>query len=399
MINAGALLRIGLLGGCLFLHQVGPVAAADIVATGSATIVNGDVRLARMLAYRDALMQASAQQSSRISASSQMSQGQVIDTLALSTSSAISAAQIIDESISGDSISVTVRASLQEGAAGTCNSGLLRKLLVTGLYFQHPEQLDAHEAGGYPWLLPMEVRKSLGANARVLAEHSSANIYISAQRAPLLRVNEDSGDFQAVALARQYRAQYVLSGVIREFGADSGVPALRLATAGLLGKEQRSIVVDAYIHDGLSGTVLATKTVTVLAQGDIHLRRGMVFGSAEFYKTDLGQSLREVITQLAQWAETTVACKPFSARVLKVEGKRIFVDVGAESHLAIGDVLSLFNVSRDSRIKSSSGELLGEERRPAASLTITAVYPQFSVGQVDAAPRLPIQAGDELFVF
>lgn len=379
---------------CLWLMLLPwAVLAQGLVVRGSAPVVADDLATARQLAYRDALAQAARQVQVRVAGVTSQVGDVWTDNAVLHTSATFSRADVLREERHGDELTVVVEVTLgDEQAQGECANTFLRKVVVTPFYFEHPQQLGAREFSTYASQVAVEFRRWLNRGQRVLAEHAgpTEGIYVSAERAPVLRPLSDNTQFAVQPLAQKLRAQYVLSGVVRDFGI------LREPVAGMFGR--RALVVDAYLHDGLSGTLLASQRFSHQIEGDIRLATGSVFGSQAFYRSAVGEAFAGLFHAMARWSERHLVCAPFSARVIKVEGQRIFLDVGAESRVARGDTLVIHRVLRQGRVVSLDNELLGYERSQLPALRVGDVYPQFAIGELhlrSAAARVaPVANGN-----
>lgn len=363
---------------------------------------SADLPLARQMAYRDALLQAAMQRQVSISAASFNQSGHSSETALLGTAVTIGRGEIVEErremQDGNEYLQLTVRVIDPDpvgrgtGLAACDAVPPLRKILVTGFALRHPEQVSGQELGGYSQRIPVELARSLSRSRRVLAE-AAANgfIYTRAEAAPQLLPAASDGLFEAMALSRRHRSPYVLAGVVEEFGVQAAANWLEPAT--------REVVISAYLHDGMSGAVLAHRSFGRQISGEVRLPRKLVFGSEAFYNTDLGRGLGELFAEIGQWAAGTVACMPIAARVVKIEAQRVYIDLGAESRISQGDTLSVFRVARSGKVLSLGGELLGIERSAAATLHIRDVYPLFAIGRFEGSMPADIQVGDELFAF
>ncbi|HBF50906.1 MAG TPA: hypothetical protein DDX04_11815, partial [Massilia sp.] len=86
----------------------------------------------------------------------------------------------------------------------------------------------------------------------------------------------------------------------------------------------------------------ARRTVVAEGVGERRTGREKPFGSASFAATPFGgailRALDEGIAQIAQ----DIAPLPFMAKVVQVQGERIFIDAGSTSSVTPGDQLVLY---------------------------------------------------------
>lgn len=371
-------------------------AAAEVWVTGVALIQGDDLQTARRLAYRDALAQAARQQRVRVTSQTSQINGEWLDNASLQTSAMIQQASIVREERFGHEMHVTVRAMVEtpgEDSEQTCDNNFLRKLVIGAFPLEYPEQLGQKEFSHYAQTIPLVLRRLLTQRKHSLSEHAPTEfIYTSPARAPVLRTDASGSEFTVIPVARRYRAQYVLSGVIRDFGVTQE------SYAGFLGK--RPLVIDAYLHDGMTGNLLNYQRFQTEIQGEVRVPPGIQMGSQAFQQTDVGAAFHAVLDKIAQWSEQQTSCAPFSARVIRVEGERIYLDVGAEARLAPGDSLVIFRIRQNSKITSLDNELLGYERNSLPSLSLREVQPMFSVARLNTPnTKIRIQVGDEVYAY
>jgi hypothetical protein len=279
-----------------------------------------------------------------------------------------------------------------------CQKAYLNRLVVTGFAFEFPEQLLEEWDGR---LLPRvnrqriesltatELARALNRGEHVLAVFDGeAFPYASPSRAPASHLSQGSLETPFAALARTRQAQYVLSGVYREFG-------LRERWT----HRKRSIEIEVFLHDGVNGAVLARQRfqAEVSGVGSVFANLPTV-GTRAFRETPFGRAWTDLIEKIARWVERQASCFPFVARVMKVDGRALQIDAGAESRMSPGDTLTLHLVRPPPPVLDLSGRLLGWEKQVRAAVLLRAVYPAFSIGElVDAPEGIKVNPGDLLY--
>ena len=355
---------------------------------GSAPIRNGDLGQARELAIRRALSRASESRGVAVSSQVSVRLGVVNESAQMRSFACTQDNEVLGEHIANGELTVTVRVTLDEngGCTTSCQRSYTNKLVITGFAFEFPEQFLlgegvwlANQSGG-------ELARTIVRQRRLLAEaDGSAFPYISPSRTPeaLMGVKDKETPFST--LVRKYRGQYVLSGIYRDF---------EISGDKWLQQQSRRIEIEAFLHDGVTGAVLARRTFSGLATGQVRISSQPAIGSVAFYKSDFGRAWGKIIGAIAQWATEQAACLPFITRVMKVEGTSIYVDNGSESGLSIGDTLHL-QVWREPPVKSLAAVVLGQEKSVRGTAIIKAIYPRFAVLElVEAAKSPKIHPGD-----
>ena len=376
----------------LVLSLISTAAVSEaVVVDGTAMITDGNLFLAREEAIRNALAEAGRQASLSVSSTLGTTDAQLaFDQTVVKASARVYRHQVINEHHDSQWFRVTVSADLESsaGRAGdsACRDGHTKRLLVGGFPMLRPEQLRMNELSGYAHLTAREIAGRFSTPSAVLVDHNG-NLMLHFGMA-----DQASGDMPRSgqdwtlgrAAAEKHRAQYLLVGRYH---------SLALSRDG----SSRTIDIEALIIDASSGSCVARKRFERTAAGHVVLSGAIGFGSTAHYATDLGRAYGEVLTDIARWAEATTSCQPFLARVLKVEGNSVYFDVGAEQGIAIGNNFSAFD-SIQKPIVTDGGEILGLEKKSIGNLSVTTVYPKFSIGQLTAPlSGSTMKKGDELY--
>lgn len=193
-------------------------------------------------------------------------------------------------------------------------------------------------------------------------------------------------------LAEQSGAQFVISGIVHDAGADVADGAMQRAFRGR--PDSRRIEVEMLIHDGLTGALITRNRGAKAIQGEVLPGRDKPFGSAAFFATGFGKAVARLMARQAQLAVDELGRLPFIAKLVRIDGERLFFDAGSTSGLGVGDRLMLYGVSPlTEATELGSNRLLGIAEKPVATVTIRQVQPLFSVGVAEMQPR-KIQIGD-----
>ena len=362
---------------------------AEVVVEGSAPIRNGDVGQAREMASRRALASAAESKSARVSAQSVVNQDAVFNTVQVRASGCTENAERLSERISGDELTVVMRVGVRDDSNcyAVCRGNYMNRLLITGFDVEFPGQLH----GGESLVMSrtaVELAKKIVRRGRLLADFDGTEFpYISPAKAPEAKLTHKDTESPFAVMARNHRAQYVLSGVYRDIGSGEFPWA----------SQNRRIETEVFVHDGVNGEFLAKQTFVRDALGFAMIRNSPEFGSPEFYASDFGRTWGALLDEISGWAEAQVSCLPFVARVLEVHGNQVRIDGGAESGLSNGDTLTIHSW-KEPPVRSAIHLPLGKEKTVRSSASVRAVYPRFSVIQiVDAPAKFKVSAGDVLY--
>ncbi|MDR0702617.1 MAG: flagella assembly protein FlgT [Azoarcus sp.] len=385
--------------------------AEEMVVEGRALVGPDGLAAARGMATRRALAQAAASHSAKVSAQSRIQEGVAFETAQVNASACTREVQPLTEQVDGDELTVALRVQVDacdamreesgDSGAQACRKAYTNRLLVTGFAFEFPEQLLAEwndrllprvNRQRIETLTATELSHALARDGHVLSVFDGDVFpYVSPARAPALYIPVGDAEIPLVAWARARQAQYVLSGIYREFGLEKK-----------LIRYERPIEIEAFLHDGANGAVLARRRFQTKVSGSVHSSAFSVFntptiGTLAFRKTPFGQKWTALVDDIAHWAGAQTSCLPFIARVMKVEGRRLQLDAGAESGISLGDTMTL-HILRQPPVFDLSARFLGQEKQVRATALIHAVYPAFSIAELTETPvELKVTSGDLVY--
>lgn len=201
-------------------------------------------------------------------------------------------------------------------------------------------------------------------------------------------------------IAEQLGGQFVISGVILDAGANNdGIrraeyawpwPNFRHAPS------ERRLESEIFLHDGLTGALILRRRDHVLASGNVMVGRNRPFASEAFIATPFGRAVAEILDTQAAAISQELARQPFSATMVRIEGRKIYLNAGGMSALAPGSRLVVYRRHPATPVSTLTAQNLKDvPESSAAVLTLFQVQPFFSIGELAADPaRLNLQVGD-----
>jgi len=363
-----------------------PALAAPAEAEGVALIDEGGAARARQLAIRDALDQLGLRSAARVdvaAGSGTKPAGKTLESSRVQPAAEFDNYTVVREWQTGQLLHVRVAVKEEEARPrGNVNLAYRKKIVVTPFHVRRSPQLD--DIDNIATRLPQELLRRMGETGKFLGKDSP---YVIAPG-----TTGPAADTAAVRrLAALYDSQFVVSGEIVD-ASNFGKPAYY----GLVKKDARRIEIAFYVHDGLSGALVARRTVVAEGVGERRIGRDKPFGSASFAATPFGgailRALDEGIAAIAQ----DIAPLPFMAKVVQVQGERIFIDAGSTSSVTPGDQLVLYRLDSRQQVYGNDPLVpLGTVEAPLGTVSIVQVQPGFAIGKIEpASAAKQVSAGD-----
>lgn len=346
----------------------------SITVQGQAQIINGAKLLARKQAFQNAIRNVYAQ----------------LDGKTDSTS-LIGSSKVVDEWVEDDVYFMQVLTVV--GDAQTCRSPYRKRIVATGFPSVTSGQISANESQDLYSGIPREIMNILMEKGQFIGYNDTHTVlYESPDRAPDMVLTTDYSSSMVVDMAQQRKAQFVLSGVIRDFEIES---TEYNRGAGLFSEmkslmrdfiARRSIAIDVYVHDGLTGALLFQHRYTDTVTGDVFIPSGYTVGSERFKSTPAGHKISNIINTASQEISSIVSCFPFSRHVVKVDNNKVYFSAGLEDNLKQGDKLVVY-------ASNSHGGF--EEQQLIGVIKVMDVQRDFSVGEMEIiSDARKIKSGD-----
>ncbi|MGB1092748.1 MAG: flagellar assembly protein T N-terminal domain-containing protein [Oceanobacter sp.] len=380
--------------------------AADLMAqtvevTGRAAIGDSVYR-AREEALKDAMAQASLRTGAQLRSSHHMSLGEVTqDDVSIQSHSRVSDVDVLWENESKGLYEVAIRAEVKPLAMCPGNQPVYRKsIAVAGFGLMDRQQTSLGQLGDIEQALPRELVQRLGQQGGVRAlDASGITLYQDQRRAPSLETQQQRLT-TSVSLATQLGAQYVISGVVRDLSLtgqslEETSPS-RPNWRSMLGLPQagkaRAFAVDVFVHDGLSGALLYQNQYRTRGVWSLHPSRAVGFASAEFWSTNYGREVHQLMDGVVDDLAEVLRCQPFMARIVQTRGNRLHIDASAAAGIRPGD---RFQVYRTGTFYNLDLEPSTELTDMATEVVIKQVQPQFVIAEMKhSAEHLAIQRDD-----
>lgn len=338
------------------------VAARQVSVEGSAFVGAGGKEQAR----REAIDAATAEASTQLK-------------LKNASPLLVSDIKVVDEWQDGNVYHVQILAVLSDGKR--CASPYRKKIVATAFPAVIPDHVSSSESQDLYGGIPREINNRLMESGDFIGRNlTNTMLYGRPDMAPDIVPYGGFSSSTIIDIARRQDAQFVLSGVIRDFRIESaqylrgaGVFAeIKAMARDIVGR--RSIGIDVYVHDGFTGALLFQHRYTDSVIGDVSLPNGYTVGSERFNATPAGHKIDQIIRQASDDIHGLFGCYPFASRVTQVSGNRVIIAAGAQDKVKVGDRFKVYS-------SVSSNSVAGMDSQGV--LTITEVASNSAQGNMD----------------
>ncbi|MBS1169702.1 MAG: hypothetical protein H6R01_620 [Burkholderiaceae bacterium] len=358
-------------------------ATEPIEIEGTAQISNAGIEQARQEAIGKAVKRATGLGGVALESSERLSpSGERLESSRLRAAGASPEYEIVDERVEGQRVHVRLRfEKLPTQGKRAAIPSYKKKLVVTSFAAQTPAQTDTSYRD-----FSNELMFQLEKSNRVLARFSEYAV-------PAANSGETERAIRMAVrrIAARYDSQFVVSGEVLESQSPS-----KFLWIGKHGRGKRQFEVRIAVYDGLTGTKLMQHRIDRFVDGSAEVGSDKPFGSSDFYATEYGAKVRETINEATASVLKAIENIPFTARIVRTAGSRIYIDAGTTSLIAPGDNLVSYRAQSEweaADVHSHYEPPIAES--PFSSLTITQVYPLFSIGELRANQKnAKVQPGD-----
>lgn len=366
-----------------------------VEVSGQAVIYNENLIDARYRATEQALKQAILQANAKVVTNDTLINGELNSSSSLTGIGRTQNANIINEVRNGNILTVTLLTEVT--ADQVCSNGstnLYRKSVgITGFALQTPQQTNLGAIHNIPRQLPRDLAKIIN-NQGFLHALAATNIqlYPDLINAPT-STNSDGSLTDIAHIGESLGVQYVIAGVIRDLGATNDNNPYKTRPFSYFSSlpeeekdyEIRNIALDVYLYDSFSGALLFEETYQETGIWNLDRHRKIGYGSSQFWATEFGKSVQQVIQQSALDASSKLKCQPFMANIFRTEGNRIHINAGSVAGIKLGDKFQayrryeIFNQLQDKATQLNNANI---------TVTIKQVQPNFSIGELTVDTQL-----------
>ena len=355
--------------------------ALNVEAEGTAPIVDGAPGKARILAIQNAIRQAAMQNSVEISTTTTLSNHAVTgDSARLRSTGRVSNVSVVEEWTEDGILHVLIRAQVEVGRGVDVAKNDYRKKIAF-MQLQLRDRSTAADLAYIEMELPRLLRKEME-NRHGIIGVDGAHYMLAERSATAVEQNIIPEREMIERVAKELGTQFLVSGAILDTGVNEE----------LLGKSRR-FEMELMLFDGVSGSLLARSRYHENVAGVGLLKAGVSIANAEFLATPYGLAIQQILQRASSALFAELDRLPFTARVIRSDGKKVYFDAGSTSSVRVGDMLLTYKVGDEPIADPANGRFLGFAEQPIATLVVKSVQPQFAVGELET-DEVKIKPGD-----
>ena len=187
----------------------------------------------------------------------------------------------------------------------------------------------------------------------------------------------------AAKVGRILGIKYILTGGIDKFNINN----TKAGFGGIGGNLQQS---NATINMRLIDTTTAERLLSVSADGQVKKGGGSVLGASSSQNSEWGlasetiqKTAKALVAKFAAGGNidklsTAIVAANLEGRVIKVEGKQAWVNIGGSSGVKVGDKYTFFNVG-DALVDPDTGVKLGADEKQSGAGSVSEVQEKYAI--------------------
>ncbi len=305
---------------------------------GEALLINGDVGSARHRAIKDAVKQALLFSGASISSLQQITKGVIEkDRFEIQSRGEIKGLRINHERIINGTLYVSVHVDIVTTAGQCMAKKFAKSLALVRFKLNNREQAINGSLFhiGSEFTGKLNNQMSLDKASFDVRQFVDENV---AFRPTLLDSLHQEISSQVQSLASRTDSQYVLYGIIEDLSVELKD---KLSYQYWFKDTPRNFFLKTYLFDGLSGELITVKNYRTRAKWDYHERDIVDLNSKQFWDTQYGQVLLNVMEEVIIDTDSALSCISPVAKIIGVQQDKVQINLGRKNGLDIGQKLTL----------------------------------------------------------
>jgi len=360
--------------------------AGVVEAEGYAPLELGSIDLVRETAILEAVKQGELQSGAQVESYIALSpNGTPLESARVRAAGEMSKVRLVKEWSDGKLLHVVVQGSTDPCKAGLSGQSRAYKKRIITSRFEIPNVASVSDLPDIWRGLSTDIRNRLEKSGKFTSFATERHVYqnqINTVQAA------ESNRKQIVELASEHDAQFVVIGTLSNAGMKKGEYFWQ--------EDERQFEVEVGVYDGLSGAKIGLYREARSAKGEVAGASDKPFGSAAFFETAYGKVVAHALDKVSHLIEADVECLPFTAKIIRIDGKKIFFNAGTTSGVAAGDKLVVYLREKDFPTQGISGrKVAGVPENPLAAIQVIQVQPLFAVAELtEDSGQVKLREGD-----
>ncbi|WP_448213740.1 flagellar assembly protein T N-terminal domain-containing protein [Colwellia sp. MEBiC06753] len=367
-----------------------PLSAQWYQAQGSATVLNSEKEAARTEAIKNALKKTLLVAGASLNSVQQVVNGLLTqDELSIRASGTLNSVELIDETYENGVIKVTIRADIFPQEKQCFAADFQKSMLVTRAHLAHREQANIGQIYDIDQQLAIKLAEKIKKNSQYIDVKLAYK-----NKTPFSRYNQsfDREKIKALTmeLGRRFDTQFILYSEITDVSFGTGV--LNNWQFWQEDQYERNFKTDLYIYSAINGELLVEMQYANLAPWISGKRETADFNGQSFWQSPYGQMIDSTLEKAIIDIDDNMMCKQTRAKIVKVDGNEIVVNVGKRQGVQIGDEFSLLHMNN---FTTDDGKTYSGFNLSSYQVSVTEVFQDSAVAKsTDAGLLGNIQISD-----
>ncbi len=305
--------------------------------------ITGDTDAARARAMENALKKALLVAGASVSSVQQVVNGVLMqDELSVRASGTVNSVDILEETYTDGYINVTIRADIFPQEKQCFAADYKKSLLITRANLVNREQANIGEIYDMEVVIPDVLNKKVEQHSRFIDAH-----LVSKNRTNFSRLNQSTQNEAikdlTVELGHMFDSQYVLYSEINDVSfSQDNLTSWKFWDEGTFNRYFKTTL---YLYNSANGEFVFSKEYSDQATWPFEKRARIDVNGGEFWQSEYGRMLDRTIEKAIIDIDESVMCKQTRAKIIRVAGNQISINLGKHHGVQVNDEFSLLHLN------------------------------------------------------
>lgn len=306
-------------------------------------LITGDTDAARARAMENALKKALLVAGASVSSVQQVVNGVLMqDELSVRASGTVNSVDILEETYKDGQISVTIRADIFPQEKQCFAADYKKSMLLTRANIINREQANIGNMYAIETAIPDIINKKIGEHSRFIDAH-----LVSKNRTNFSRLNQslqnESIKNLTIELGHMFDSQYVLYSEINDLSfSQENLSSWKFWGEGTF---ERYFTTTLYLYNSANGEFVFSKAFSSQAPWTFDKRATIDLNGREFWQSEYGRMVDRTLEKAIIDIDESIMCKQTRAKVIRVEGNQVSINLGKHHGVQVNDEFSLLHLN------------------------------------------------------